>query len=184
MIHRAVLLATMFIFVISDIGTSCPKIRYRLHNFDKNRFLGTWYEIAKPMSFGYHDVECGKAVYSLNKDNNLVAIHSGIGPYGLLQLRGVLQRTKDQFRFIITENAAYNGMEYRILDTDYQNYALVYSCSTISSNNALKQIWILSRTPELDKQILKILLKSLKISFGYGSSDLHWTNQDDEICRM
>lgn len=56
---------------------------------------------------------------------------------------------------------------YWVLSTDYVNYSLVYSCTTFIRLFHVEFAWILSRTPQLNPEIveqLKNLLWSYKIN--------------------
>uniref|UniRef100_A0A8C3RNJ4 Apolipoprotein D n=1 Tax=Chelydra serpentina TaxID=8475 RepID=A0A8C3RNJ4_CHESE len=55
---------------------------------------------------------------------------------------------------------------YWVLSTDYENYTLVYSCTTFIWLFHVEYAWILSRTPQLQPETverLKNLLRSYKI---------------------
>jgi len=39
--------------------------------------------------------------------------------------------------------------DYRVIETDYESYSLVYSCEQVSANLKFEASWILSRTPLL-----------------------------------
>ena len=48
--------------------------------------------------------------------------------------------------------------DYWILSTDYTNFAVIYTCHTISENSTCdpeaEEVWVLSRTPTLDRSYL------------------------------
>ena len=46
-----------------------------------------------------------------------------------------------------------NGLDYNIVDTDYENYSIVYSCRP----DDMQLLWVLSRTPTIDKEMLESL---------------------------
>lgn len=71
---------------------------------------------------------------------------------------------------------------YWVLSTDYDNFALVYSCTEIESLHG-EFIWILSRNPSLPKETLEEL-QSILSSFGASVEKLLDTNQDRDHCRV
>ena len=62
---------------------------------------------------------------------------------------------------------------YWVIDTDYENYSLVYSCGTVLGSAAhVEFAWILSRWPQIDPPTadrLKKMLKDGGINVGFFS---------------
>ena len=44
--------------------------------------------------------------------------------------------------------------DYRVLDTDYKNYAVVYSCTDIFGVAKVEMAWILSREQVLEERLM------------------------------
>lgn len=56
----------------------------------------------------------------------------------------------------------YNNGNYQVIDTDYKQYALVYSCTPIPLINEKDEIvWILSRSKKLDAGIVTKLKEKI-----------------------
>ncbi|TMW41770.1 hypothetical protein DOY81_013150, partial [Sarcophaga bullata] len=51
---------------------------------------------------------------------------------------------------------------YWVLDTDYDNYSVVYSCTPLSKNTRATIVWILTRNPFPGDQIVEQAVKVLK----------------------
>jgi apolipoprotein D and lipocalin family protein len=65
---------------------------------------------------------------------------------------------------------------YWVLDTDYQQYALVYSCQKVFSIK-IQQAWYLSRTPTLNQTIQNNLANQLSQFDPVLVSQLEFTDQ-------
>ncbi|MEQ2193592.1 hypothetical protein XENOCAPTIV_004949 [Xenoophorus captivus] len=71
---------------------------------------------------------------------------------------------------------------YWVLSTDYDNYALVYSCTDLSVLHA-DFVWILSRRPTLPDETVEEL-HSILLSIGVSVDKLLTTNQDADYCSV
>ncbi len=119
-----------------------------IKNFDLNRYLGKWYEIARfPHSFEKGLVGC-TANYSLRSDGRVKVENAGYrntldGEYdtavGKAKLAGKPTDGHLKVSFFLFFYADYFIMD---MDPDYQ-WALIGS-------KADKYLWILSRTPQMD----------------------------------
>ncbi|XP_037380459.1 apolipoprotein D [Talpa occidentalis] len=137
-------------------------------DFDVNKYLGRWYEIEKiPLSF--EKGSCNQANYSLMENGNIKVINQEMRPDG-----SVNQIESEATQGNLTEPAKL-GVKYFwlmpltpywVLATDYKNYALVYSCTTIIWLFHMDYVWILGRNPYLPPETvthLKDILASNNI---------------------
>ncbi|XP_015990781.2 apolipoprotein D [Rousettus aegyptiacus] len=137
-------------------------------NFDVNKYLGKWYEIEKiPVSF--EKGSCIQANYSLMENGNIKMINQKLSPDGTVnQIEGEASQVD------LTEPAKLGvksfwlmpSSPYWVLATDYENYALVYSCITFVWTFHVDHIWILGRNPSLPPETvthLKDILTSNNI---------------------
>ena len=144
-------------------------------NFDADRYLGDWYEIAR---FDYRFEKGLKNVtahYAKNPDGSIKVTNRGQD----IQSKEWSQST-GKAKFLDDEKTArlkvsffgpfYAAYTVIALDDDYQ-YALV-------AGNDLDYLWLLSRTPEMPDNIRIKYLKQAA-SIGYDVSQLIWTEQDD-----
>ena len=120
-------------------------------NFDATSYTGRWYEIQRDngqaQEAGY---DCQNAVYSLQDD-------------GTLALKNSMYNIQTQDYQFVTGTAECNGAhcavkifgnkgDYRVLDTDYQTYSLVYACSNVDESTKKVAAWILSRDTALAQE--------------------------------
>ncbi len=137
--------------------------------FELNKYLGTWYEIARFDHSFEHGLQGVTANYTLRKDGKIKVTNQGYKN----SLRGKLKtavgkaksspdaiQRKLQVSFFLNFYAPYNILE---LDSNYQ-YALIGS-------NSSNYLWILCRTPQMDVGIYNILTEKAK-SRGYDVSKL------------
>ena len=144
-----------------------------VNNFELNRYLGSWYEIARLD----HSFESGlqqvTATYSLRNDGGVKVINRGFNP-----VKNQWQQSEGKGYFIgPTSQAAlkvsffgpfYGGYNVIALDKEYR-YALV--CGPNSG-----YLWILSRTPQLDAGVKQQLLKTAQ-DYGFDTQQLVWVKQ-------
>src|SRR5690348_1622745 len=77
-------LCRLSLLVLAMLGlyacTTIPKGAVAVHPFDKNKYLGKWYEIAR-MDFKFEkDLNNTTAEYSLNKNGNIKVVNKGYNP--------------------------------------------------------------------------------------------------------
>ena len=125
-------------------------------NFELNRYLGKWYEIARMPAGFEKDLTHVTAEYSLHKKGYVVVLNSG-KKYGKLKVaKGKAKFAKEPTtgHLKVSFFGPFYG-DYIIvdIDPDYQ-YVLVISSK--------KYAWILSRKPELDKNIIDRYINKMK----------------------
>lgn len=164
-------------FVLFCSFTSCktiPKNATAVKNFQKDKYLGTWYEIAR-LDFKFErDLIRTKAEYSLRSDGKIKVVNSG---YNTVQRKDKVAEAKA--KFVGDENVGmlqvsffgpfYSGYNVISIDGDYQ-YALV-----IGKN--YKYMWFLSREKTLPEEIKSKYLKIVG-ALGYPTDELVWVEQD------
>ena len=68
--------------------------------------------------------------------------------------------------------------DYRVVDTDYSSYSIVYSCSDILGVAKCENVWILSRDEELSQDKFKEALNTISERVPwYELSNLYRTKQ-------
>ena len=136
---------------------------------DLNRYLGSWYEIAKYDHVFERGLDYAMANYTLRDDGKIDVLNTGIKDGRAKDAKGIAKLTNTPGLFRVSFFGPFFG-DYRImmLDPDYQ-YALIGG----SNENFL---WILSRTPELDEATQALILAEADRR-GYKTNRLIWVKQ-------
>ncbi len=154
--------------------STIPKGVVAVTPFNKEKYLGKWYEIAR-MDFRFEkNLNNTTAEYSLNTDGTIKVDNKGFN-----YLKGKKEEAIGKAKFVGDENIAmlkvsffgpfYAGYNVIALDEEYK-YALV-------SGDKFKYLWILSRETTVPDEIRSKYLK-LAESLGYKTSDLVWVDHD------
>lgn len=142
--------------------------------FEVNKYLGTWYEIAR-MDFKFErDLKNVTATYSLNEDGTIKVLNQGVNintnerkeAIGKAKFVDLTNEAKLKVSFFGPFYAGYNVLA---LDSEYK-YALI-------AGQSLEYLWILSREKTIPDSIKSEYLK-LAESVGYKTSDLIWVIQE------
>ena len=142
--------------------------------FELEKYLGTWYEIARFDHSFERNLQEVTATYSIREDGKIKVVNQGVKNGKLKtaigkarpQPNGTLRNL--EVSFFWSFYAPYNILE---LDENYQ-YVLIGS-------NSPNYLWILSRTPQLDKTIFDLLIQMAE-QRGYDTSKLIMVEQKDE----
>ena len=163
------------LFVILMAGTTQAETK-TVNFVDLNRYLGTWYEIASIPQIFSKGCTCSKAQYSLRDDGDLNVINScnkGSVTGKLKTVEGTAEVVdkKTNAKLKVTFFWPFSGDYWVIgLDADYR-YAVV-------SNDDGSSLWILSRTPILDKELIAKAVATAEEKGG-DIGKLKYTEQED-----
>ncbi len=174
---KNILLGAVFSIGFVALITSCasiPKKAKPVQNFDLNKYLGNWYEIAR-FDFRFEkDLDNVMAQYSLNNKGNVNVVNSGynfkkekwVSAEGVAKFRGDKNSAALKVSFF---GPFYSGYNVIAIDEDYK-YALV-------AGKDLKYLWILSREKSIPEDIKAEYLKIAQ-EVGYDTSDLIWVEHN------
>ncbi|XP_005088895.2 apolipoprotein D [Aplysia californica] len=139
-------------------GTECPDPPVQ-QNFDIIRYMGKWFEYERFPNFFQVGTRCVMANYTLQENAKVKVVNAAIEKYsvdssacpwyrdriavGSAEAADPAEPAKLGVRF--NENAP--AGKYWVIETDYDNYSVVYSCSPMSS---MMQVfvetgWVLTR---------------------------------------
>jgi len=168
--NLCLLLIFSVLFVLSCANTNSQMLdKTTVKELDLNRYLGTWYEIARfPHSFEKNLVGV-TATYSLREDDKIKVLNQGYKnsfdgelsvAEGKAKINNKLEPGKLKVSFFWIFYADYNVLE---LDENYQ-YVMIGSSSD-------KYFWILSRTPKMAPEVYEMLLEKAR-KRGYNLAKL------------
>ncbi|KAK9889509.1 hypothetical protein WA026_004790 [Henosepilachna vigintioctopunctata] len=162
---------SIFVFLVCFYGVKsqvpflgpCQHIE-TVKGFDAARYMGRWYEAERYFAFFEIGGKCVTADYQLNNGSVDVfnrQINEGSGEptsiKGIARIVGRSDEGKLNVRF--PSLPVQFDAPYWVLDTDYENYALVWSCVDFGLFNA-KNAWILTRarnpTPDIIQKVHSI----------------------------
>lgn len=167
--------------VVCGIGaglllTGCqvkPPKAQPVRNFEAEKYLGKWYEIAR-MDFRFErGLEQTTAEYSLRKDGKIKVVNRGYNPEKKEWKEAVGKAKFRDGRNIGALKVSffgpfYSGYNVIALSGDYK-YALV-------AGKNLDYLWILSRHPSIPEEIKADFLARAK-AVGYKVDELIWVRQ-------
>jgi apolipoprotein D and lipocalin family protein len=166
------------ILVVSLLGTwSCRTIPDKIQAispFDKSRYLGQWYEIAR-FDFRFEkNLINTTATYSLNPDGSIAVVNRGFNT-----VTQKWKQAKGKAKFVGSDTIAmlkvsffrpfYAGYNVIAIDPEYK-YALV-------CGDSLDYLWILSREKVIPEEIRKDYLEQARRQ-GFDITKFLWIQQD------
>lgn len=170
---------TLFAFLgsifLGIIGcNTIPPNAVAVSPFNKEKYLGKWYEIAR-FDFRFEkDLINTTAEYSLNPNGSIKVINRGYNPL-VKEWKEAIGKAK----FVNADTTAmlkvsffgpfYAGYNVIDIDNDY-NYALIAGAS-------LDYLWILSRQKTIPDSVKTKFLATAK-SVGYNTDKLLWVKQE------
>ena len=161
------LILTMLLTLTACTGV--PEGITPVDGFELNRYLGTWYEIARldhRFERGLTDIT---AEYSLRDDGSVRVINSGYdieqGERHAAEGKAHFVGAKDVGSLEVSFWGPFYGA-YNIIALDKTAYRYV-----MITGNSRDYLWILSRTPTLDRATLDDLLVQAN-ALGFATQDL------------
>jgi len=167
-----VLLATMAI--ISGC-TGLPKNVVPVDGFDGDRYLGTWYEIARLDHRFERGLSNVTATYSTREDGGLVVKNRGYS-----ERKGEWKDAVGKAYFVGDKTTGHLKVSffgpfygsYAVFELDRENYQHAFV-----SGNTTKYLWLLSRTPQVTDELVDEF-KSRADKLGFDTSKLIMVNHE------
>lgn len=154
--------------------TSVPEGIKPVTNFDLNRYVGQWYEIARIENRFEEGLDNVTANYSINSDGSVNVVNRGydVQKQGWKEAigRAVFVARNDEGHLKVSFFGPFYS-SYVIYELDQQGYQYAF----VTGYNK-DYLWFLSRTPAVDKSQLDRFVKQAQ-ALGYDTSKLVYPNQ-------
>lgn len=130
---------------------ACPNVE-TIQRFDLNKYLGKWYEAERYFAWFEFAGKCVTANYSINENDTVKILNKQIssltGVATSIEGIGRLAGRSDESKLSVTFPSLPLSFiaPYWILDTDYESYSVVWSCTNLGVFN-VRNVWILTREP-------------------------------------
>lgn len=166
-----------FIGCFLILGASCQTKTRNMNlttveNLNIQKYLGTWYEIARFDHSFERNLQGVTATYSIREDGKIRVLNQGYKD----SVEGELSRAEGKAK-ITSESGKLKVSFFWIFYADYLILELDedYEWALIGSSSD-KYLWILSRTPKLKNDDLNLILEKAS-QRGYDTSKLIWVEQ-------
>jgi len=156
---------------------SVPENITPVDNFNIERYLGKWYEIARLDHSFERGLTSVSAEYSLRPDGGVRVINRGYSEkdnkWKEIEGKGYSVDRKDVGFLKVSFFGPFYG-SYVIIDLDRENYSYALVCGPDKS-----YLWILARAPRLDEGIKKRLVEKAAL-LGFKTDKLIYVRHDDK----
>jgi lipocalin len=144
--------------------------------FDLSRYLGEWYEIARYDHSFERGMDNTMAQYILQDDGKVVVLNTGWkdGKFKIAEGKAKYKDPEGNPGALKVSFFLFFYSEYNVMMVD-ENYQI-----SLVGSKAEKYLWILSRTPVPDPDLLQMVLDEAR-ERGYDTSDLIWVDQSRNI---
>jgi apolipoprotein D and lipocalin family protein len=170
-------LAVLFVFLTATSSRAAEKQPLEVvDSVDLDRYLGRWYEIASYPMYFQKGCTATTADYSLREDGLIQVINScRKGTLG-----GKLKQAKGKAKVVDTETNA--KLKVSFFGPFWGNYWIIdldpdYQWAVVGGPKR-KYLWILSRTPQMDKALYHEIVSRLPAK-GYDPNRLNRTLQPE-----
>ena len=146
-------------------------------NFDATKYTGTWFQAAKDKNSPFENGNCEQARYTINADGTLRVFNSQYdnSTQEIITADGTAWCNGPQcaVKFFWFSPSA----DYRVMDTDYENYALIYACNDVFLG-MVDFVWLLTRAQNPEQQYIQKALSTLAERVpAFTTDNLSWTYQ-------
>ncbi|MFZ1375832.1 MAG: lipocalin family protein [Geothrix sp.] len=165
--NRIIYMPALIVVLALTGCTRLPEGITPVRNFDLQRYLGEWHEVARLDHRFERGLTKVTATYSLNADGSVKVLNRGWnaakGQWSQAEGRAVLIGSSQEGRLKVSFFGPFYGA-YTIIALEPERYSMI--CGPDRS-----YFWILSREPKLDPATLKGLLAQAKAQ-GFATEQL------------
>ena len=173
----AYLLLVTFISVFLGSCVSMPEGVRPVEEFDVNRYLGKWYEIARLDQAFERGLLNVTAEYSLREDGGIRVINSG---YSIrnnetesVEGKAYFENNPDEGYLKVSFFGPFYG-SYVIFELDKEEYQYAFITSYSKS-----YLWLLSRTPAVSKELVDDFINRAR-ELGFSTDNLIFVEHNEK----
>ncbi|PSW66095.1 lipocalin family protein [Photobacterium leiognathi] len=164
---------TVLMTVLNGCTTGKPETITPVSSFELNKYLGTWYEIARLDHSFERNLDKVSATYSMNADGSVKVINKGFNTQ-----KQQWKEAVGKAKFVKTQDVGY--LKVSFFGPFYGSYIIFYlepdySTALISSYN-YEYLWLLSRQKQLTTEQLHKYL-TIAQQAGFDTSKLIFPTQ-------
>ena len=172
--NRLAVLATLILVLLSSCAGAPDGVSV-VRGFEIDRYLGTWYEIARLDHRFERGLSNVTAEYSLRDDGGVQVVNRGLkdesGEWDEAIGKAYFVGASDVGQLKVSFFGPFYG-GYNIIELDKSGYQ--YSLVAGPDRDYL---WILSRTPQMDPSILQSLVEKAR-ELGFATDELIFVTHD------
>lgn len=169
-----ILLPTIAVLILTGC-LGMPKAVTPVENFELNRYLGKWYEIARLDHSFERGLERVTAEYSMRDDGGVSVVNRGYSTED-----DEWKVAEGKAYFVDDENKAYFKVSffgpfygsYVVFEIDQEGYEYAFVSGPDTS-----YLWLLSRNPQVKTEIVE-KFKLISKELGFDTSKLIFVNHD------
>lgn len=167
-----------FLSMASVLLSGClgiPESVTPVSEFELDRYLGRWYEIARLDHLFERGLEQVSAEYSLRDDGGVQVENRGFSvkknKWRTARGKAFFVKEPDQGYLKVSFFGPFYG-SYVVFELDRQSYQYAFVCGPDTS-----YLWFLSRTPTVDKDLLALFIQKAR-RLGFDTDNLIFVNQE------
>jgi apolipoprotein D and lipocalin family protein len=165
-------IALLTLFIAGCLGM--PESITPVNNFELEKYLGKWYEIARLDHSFERGLDSVSAQYSMRDDGGVKVINRGFNTedneWSEAEGKAYFVNDEDEGYLKVSFFGPFYG-SYVIFELDKENYQHAFV-----SGNTTSYLWLLSRTPTVDEEVMdKFLNRSREL--GFNTEELIFVNQ-------
>lgn len=170
------LIISLFIFIAGGCGQNKNMERTKtVEKLELEKFLGTWYEIARFDHSFERGMQGVTATYSMREDGKIKVLNQGYkgsldGPLKQAIGKAKIPNAQEAGKLKVSFFWIFYG-DYFVLELDDINYQWA-----VIGSSSEKYLWILSRTPQLEESVQQDLLEKIQ-KRSYPLENLIWVDQ-------
>lgn len=169
---KTMLAGICFLYLCGCIGH--PKMVTPVQDFELNRYLGKWYEIARLDHSFERGLERVTAEYSLREGGGILVKNRGYSTakdtWKEVEGKAIFARDPTQGYLKVSFFGPFYG-SYIVFELDKANYQYAF----VSGPNE-SYLWFLSRTPTVSEELLALFVEKAQ-ALGFKTDDLIYVNQ-------